>query len=71
LPFPVGSTFLISVDSTLPFSVGSKLLITAAGVNTTEWLEDVLLKVHSYNKEKRSLEELLPHLWKMNKSETN
>jgi hypothetical protein len=28
LPFPVGSALLISVDSTLPFSVGSKLLIT-------------------------------------------
>jgi transposase len=43
----------------------------AAGVNPTEWLEDVLLKVHAYTKEKRNLEELLPHLWKMNKSEAN
>ena len=36
----------------------------AAGVNPTEWLEDVLSKIYSYSKEKRSMEELLPHLWK-------
>jgi len=36
----------------------------AAGVNPTEWLEDVLSKIYSYSKERRNLEELLPHLWK-------
>ncbi|HRT84672.1 MAG TPA: IS66 family transposase [Bacteroidales bacterium] len=36
----------------------------AAGVNPSEWLEDVLSKIYPYTKEKRNLEELLPHLWK-------
>ena len=36
----------------------------AAGVNPSEWLEDILSKVYSYTKENRNLEELLPHLWK-------
>ena len=36
----------------------------AAGVNPSEWLEDVLSKIYSYNKEKRNMEALLPHLWK-------
>ncbi|MEN6569579.1 MAG: IS66 family transposase [Rikenellaceae bacterium] len=36
----------------------------AAGVNPSEWLEDVLSKIYSYTKEGRNLEELLPHLWK-------
>lgn len=36
----------------------------AAGVNPAEWLEDVLSKIYSYTKEKRNMEELLPHLWK-------
>jgi len=35
----------------------------AAGVNPSEWLEDVLSKVYSYNNSGRNLEELLPHLW--------
>ena len=35
----------------------------AVGVNPTEWLEDVLSKVYSYNIDGRNLEELLPHLW--------
>lgn len=36
----------------------------AAGVNPSEWLEDVLSKIYSYAKEGRNLEGLLPHLWK-------
>ncbi|MHC1780691.1 MAG: IS66 family transposase [Bacteroidales bacterium] len=36
----------------------------AAGINPSEWLEDVLSKIYSYTKENRNLEELLPHLWK-------
>lgn len=36
----------------------------AAGVNPSEWLEDVLSKIYSYTKENRNIEELLPHLWK-------
>jgi transposase/prefoldin subunit 5 len=40
----------------------------AAGVNPSEWLEDVLLKIYPYTRENRNLEELLPHLWK--KSQT-
>lgn len=36
----------------------------AAGVNPTEWLEDVLSKIYSYSKGKGNLEDLLPHLWK-------
>lgn len=36
----------------------------AAGVNPSEWLEDVLSKIYSYTKEGRNLEELLPYLWK-------
>ncbi len=35
----------------------------AAGVNPSEWLEDVLSKVYSYGTDDRNLEELLPHLW--------
>lgn len=40
----------------------------AAGVNPTEWLEDVLSKMYSYSKGKGNLEILLPHLWR--KSQT-
>ena len=36
----------------------------AAGVNPTEWLEDVLSKMYSYSKGKGNLEILLPHLWR-------
>ena len=39
-------------------------LCKAAGVNPTEWLENVLSKIYSYTKENRDMEELLPHLWK-------
>ena len=34
----------------------------AAGVNPTEWLQDVLLKIHTYTRNNRNLEELLPHI---------
>lgn len=40
----------------------------AANVNPSEWLEDVLSKIHSYTKNNRNLEELLPHLWSKNQS---
>lgn len=36
----------------------------AAGINPSEWLEDILSKIYSYTKANRNLEELLPHLWK-------
>lgn len=36
----------------------------AAGVNPTEWLEDVLSKIYSCSKGKGNLEALLPHLWR-------
>ncbi|MHC1780977.1 MAG: transposase domain-containing protein [Bacteroidales bacterium] len=36
----------------------------AAGINPSEWLEDILSNIYSYIKENRNLEELLPHLWK-------
>jgi transposase len=40
----------------------------AAGVNPTEWLEDVIERIYSYSNGKGNLEELLPHLWR--KSQT-
>lgn len=43
----------------------------AAGVNPTEWLEDVLSRINSYSKEGKNLEELLPHLWSMRKTCVN
>lgn len=36
----------------------------AAGVNPTEWLEDVLSKIYSYSNGKGNLEDLLPHQWR-------
>ena len=42
----------------------------AAGVNPSEWLQDVLSKIHSYTKNNRNLEELLPHIWKKNQIST-
>lgn len=43
----------------------------AAGVNPTEWLEDVLSRINSYSKEGKNLEELLPHLWSKRKTCVN
>ena len=40
----------------------------AAGVNPTEWLEDVISRIYSYSNGKGNLEELLPRLWR--KSQT-
>jgi len=40
----------------------------AAGVNPTEWLEDVLSKIYSYSNGKGNMEDLLPHQWR--KSQT-
>ena len=40
----------------------------AAGVNPSDWLQDVLSKIHSFTKSKRNLEELLPHIWKKNQT---
>lgn len=40
----------------------------AAGVNPTEWMEDVLSKIYSYRNGKGNLEELLPHLWRKNQT---
>lgn len=39
----------------------------AAGINPTEWMEDVLSKTYQYSKNKGNLEELLPHQWKKQK----
>jgi hypothetical protein len=38
----------------------------AAGVNPTEWLEDVLPKIYPYSIGNGNLEELLPHQWRKN-----
>ena len=43
----------------------------AAGVNPSEWLGDVLLKIYPYTKENKNLEELLPHLWKKSQTSAN
>jgi len=40
----------------------------AAGVNPTEWLEDVLSKIYSYSNGKGNLEDLLPHQWRKNQT---
>jgi len=40
----------------------------AAGVNPTEWLDDVISRIYSYSNGKGNLEELLPHFW--SKSQT-
>jgi transposase len=42
----------------------------AAGVNPSEWLQDVLSNIHSYTRNNRNLEELLPHIWKKNQIST-
>lgn len=38
----------------------------AADVNPSEWLQDVLSKIHFYTRNNRNLEELLPLNWKKN-----
>ncbi len=38
----------------------------AAGINPSEWLQDVLSKIHSYTRSNRNLEDLLPLIWKKN-----
>ncbi len=40
----------------------------AAEVNPSDWLQDVLSKIHSYTKNNRNLEELLPYIWKKNQT---